>query len=98
MEHRLTHEEIQAILEGRALLVDVRSDAEVAEHTCRAAMHWDVQEMVEGRFPSVDKSMPVFVFCRSGNRSATAQTLLLGNGFTDVHNIGGVHSVPDELC
>ncbi|MGZ6005518.1 MAG: rhodanese-like domain-containing protein, partial [Candidatus Saccharimonadales bacterium] len=97
MDHRLTREEIEAILSGRAYLVDVRSDEEVAEKACPTAMHWDVRQMVEGRFPDIPKNLPVFVFCRAGNRSSTAQRLLGGAGFTDAHDIGGLENVPSEL-
>lgn len=97
MEHRLTREEIEAILNNKAYLIDVRSDQEVAEKHCPAALHWDVQQMVEGRFPHIDKNMPVFVFCRAGNRSATAQRLLGGAGFTDAHDVGGLKNIPQEL-
>ena len=97
MDHRLTREEIESIKSGRAHLVDVRSLEELAEKSCHYAMHWDIQQMVEGRFPDIPKDRPVFVFCRSGSRSANAQRLLGGAGFTDAHNIGGIGNVPAEL-
>ena len=97
MEHRLTHEEIDAILTKQAYLIDVRSDAEVAEKHCPTALHWDVQQMVEGRFPNIPRDAPVFVFCRSGSRSAMAQRLLGGAGFTNAHSLGGLSDVPQEL-
>lgn len=98
MEHKLSHEEIDRIKDGRATLVDVRSTAELAEKSCNMAVHWDVDQMISGRFPDINKHQPVYVFCRSGNRSALAQQLMSKEGFTDVHNIGGILSVPDELC
>lgn len=98
MDHKLTREEVESIKSGRAYLLDVRSDEEVTEKNCRYAMHWDVQQMVEGRFPNIPRDRPVFVFCRSGNRSSTAQRLLGGAGFTDAHDMGSIQDVPDELC
>lgn len=98
MEHKLTSHEIEQIKEGRATLIDVRSDAEVAEKSCGSAKHWDVDRMIKGVFPNIDKNQPVYVFCRAGNRSAVAQAMLTKQGFSDVHNIGGVHNVPEELC
>lgn len=97
MDHRLTREEINAIINNRAYLIDVRSSPEVAERRCSAALHWDVQQMVEGRFPNIAKDLPVFVFCQAGNRSAVAQRLLGGAGFTDAHDIGGISELPQEL-
>lgn len=98
MDHQLSAEEIQAIKDGRAFLIDVRSDGELAEKSCKFAQHWDVDQMVEGRFPHLPKDKPVYVFCRVGNRSGLAQRLMSAQGFTDVHDIGGLTSVPDELC
>ena len=98
MDHKLTREEVEAIKAGRAYLVDVRSAGEVAEKSCHYAMHWDFDQMVQGRFPNIPKDKQVFVFCRSGNRSSMAQRLLGGDGFTDAHDIGGFDSVPAELC
>lgn len=98
MDHKLTREEIEAIISGRSYLIDVRSAAELAEQKCRYALHWDVDQMVQGRFPDIPKDRPVFVFCRSGNRSSAAQRLLGAAGFTDAHDIGGIASVPTELC
>jgi phage shock protein E len=97
MEHSLTSEEVGAIKSGKAYLIDVRSAGEVAATSCPSAMHWDVQQMVEGRFPAILKNVPVFVFCRSGSRSATAQRLLGANGFSDAHNVGGFDKIPKEL-
>lgn len=97
MDHDLNSEEIAAIKAGRAYLIDVRSDSEVAERSSPFALHWDVQQMVEGRFPNIPKDLPVFVFCRSGNRSSTAQRLLGAQGFTDSHDVGGLDKIPNEL-
>ena len=98
MEHKLTQEEIAKIKDGRAFLIDVRSESELAEKSCSTALHWDADQMVQGRFPHIPKDQPVFVFCRAGNRSSVAQSMLSADGFTDVHNIGGLHNVPEELC
>ncbi len=98
MDHKLTHEEIQSIKDGRAILLDVRSEAELAERSCSYAKHWDFDEMTRGIFPNYSKDLPIFVFCRSGNRSAVAQSMLNKQGYDDVHNLGGINSIPDELC
>ena len=98
MDHKLTAKEIHEIKSGRAFLVDVRSEEELAEQSCPIAIHWDVRQMSQGRFPKIPREKPVFVFCRAGNRSSIAQSMLLAHGFTDVRNLGGIHNLPDELC
>lgn len=97
MVHTLNHEEIEAIKNQRAYVIDVRSDDEVAAQRITAALHWDVRQMIEGRFPSIPKNAPIFVFCRSGNRSSEAQRLLGAAGFIDAHDLGGIESLPAEL-
>jgi phage shock protein E len=98
MEHKLSEEEIQQIKDGRAVLLDVRSDAELAIQSCKFATQWDFDRMTRGIFPNIPKEQPLYVFCYRGNRSAVAQQLLTKEGFSDVHNVGGIHNLPPELC
>ena len=37
-----------------------------------------------------DKTDEIVVYCQSGNRSAMAKRLLESNGFTNVHDLGGI--------
>lgn len=96
--YHLSTDEITDIKADRAVLLDVRSDDEVADESCSYAKHWDVQSMMQGRMPNLEKEKPIFVYCRSGNRSALAQQLMLQAGFARVENIGGIRDVPQELC
>ena len=97
MEHKFTNDEIERIKSGRAILLDVRSEREVAEGTSPYAKHWDIDQMIQGRFPDLDKKLPVFTFCRTNNRSTIAQQLMSAQGFMDVHAVGGFDKLPDEL-
>lgn len=45
----------------------------------------------------IDKGRPIFVYCRSGNRSAVASNILLKLGYSKVHNLGGINDWPYEL-
>jgi phage shock protein E len=96
--YTLSQTEIDDIKQGRMILLDVRSSEELAEKSCQYAKHFDVQQMMKGYMPKLDKQTPIAVYCRFGNRSALAQQLLIQNGFLVVHNIGGIHDVPQELC
>lgn len=44
-----------------------------------------------------DKNAPVFVYCRSGNRSVTASNILVELGYTNVYNLGGIRDWPYEV-
>jgi rhodanese-related sulfurtransferase len=44
-----------------------------------------------------DKSAAIFVYCRSGKRSATAANILVELGYTNVYNLGGIRDWPYEV-
>lgn len=53
----------------------------------------DFQEKIK----DLDKTKPVYVYCRSGNRSARAAKILEENGFTKVYDLqGGITSWDEE--
>jgi rhodanese-related sulfurtransferase len=97
MEHKLTREEIDQILNDRASLVDVRSRGEPAGQVYPHAVVWDVEQMAQGRFPNIPKDRPVFIFDGINEQSAIALQLMLAEGFTEVHNIGTHNNLPAEL-
>ncbi len=78
---------------GGAVLIDVREPSEWAQtgvpkdsvgiSVSRPDFVAEVLKAAGG-----DKSKPVAVFCRSGNRSVKAANTLLEAGFTNVTNIG----------
>jgi phage shock protein E len=88
---------ISNIKSGKAYLIDVRSASELLQQNCSYAHHWDLQRIIAGDYPNLDKKVPLYVFCRSGNRSSMARQLLLSQGHTSVHNVGGIHDLPAEL-
>ena len=44
-----------------------------------------------------DKEATIFVYCRSGNRSATAANILIEQGYKNVYNLGGISNWPYEV-
>lgn len=44
-----------------------------------------------------DKEAIIFVYCRSGNRSATAANILIEQGYKNVYNLGGINNWPYEV-
>jgi rhodanese-related sulfurtransferase len=89
--------EVNALLtQGKTILVDVRTPEEWRETGLPAgALRLDYAnrgssaEFVTAFAALVggDRSAPVAVICRSGNRSAKVQSLLRDNGFTSVINV-----------
>jgi phage shock protein E len=82
----------QVAFEGHAL-VDVRTDAEVAQGFIPGASHIDFYSedfmaQVEAQYGQ-DKEQPVYLYCRSGGRSGKALSQLKSAGFTNVHHLVG---------
>jgi phage shock protein E len=89
---------VKRLIGQGALVIDVRMEAEAASGMVPQAklipLHdmphrlGDVERLVGG-----DKSRPVIVYCRSGNRSGSAKTILQRAGFSNVVNAGGYDSL-----
>lgn len=69
-------------------LVDVREYAEFAGGRVAGAKVLPLGEL-EKRHSELDHTKPIYVMCRSGNRSSQAQRKLEALGFTNVVNVAG---------
>jgi phage shock protein E len=78
------------------LLVDVRTPDEYNSGFIPSAVNIPVQELPE-KLPDVDKESLIILYCRSGNRSATARRIFMDAGFTNVIDFGGINRWPGEL-
>jgi phage shock protein E len=77
-----------------ALVVDVRTRQEFAGGHYTGATNNPLQQLKSRLGEPGATNRPVVVYCRSGNRSASAKKILLGAGFTDVTNAGGLSDLP----
>ncbi len=71
------------------LLVDVRTPEEFASGHIQNAVNISV-ETLPARLDEVPGGTPVVVYCRSGNRSASAAQILVENGYQQVYDLGGI--------
>ncbi|MEH0157154.1 rhodanese-like domain-containing protein [Limibacter armeniacum] len=71
-------------------LVDVRTPEEFEEGTIEGAklVNFKQDDFME-QMNKLDKSKPVMVFCRSGNRSGKAAKMLKEAGFEQVYDLEG---------
>ena len=87
---RVTGSEARMLVAEGALLVDVRSEGEHAGGAIEGSINIPIQEL-SGRMDELgDKDAEIVVYCQSGGRSAMAKRLLEKNGFTKVHDLGGI--------
>lgn len=85
---------IQSEIEnGEAVLLDVRTEEEYASGHAKEAENFTLQDLQSGLLPDIDASMKIYVYCRSGSRSAMAKSILENNGFESVENLGGLMDV-----
>ena len=75
---------------GTAYLYDVRTPEEFASKHVDNAQNFDVEIMKDGVLPPVSKDSTIYVYCRSGNRSAEATQILKANGYSNVTDLGGL--------
>ncbi|MBO1924332.1 MULTISPECIES: rhodanese-like domain-containing protein [Thiomicrorhabdus] len=87
----------QLVKNKNAQLVDVRTPEEYEASKIPEATNLPLQEL-DRLAAQLDKSRPVVVFCRSGQRSQMAMQMLLSMGFAEVYNLGPYmawHQCPD---
>ncbi|MCF8237147.1 MAG: rhodanese-like domain-containing protein [Saprospiraceae bacterium] len=72
------------------ILLDVRSPEETAQAKLPGAMEIDFyQSDFLEKVDQLPKDKPVFVYCRSGNRSGQAMDKMKTLGFVEVYNLSG---------
>lgn len=74
-----------------ALLIDVRTGEEFAAGHVPGAINVPL-DVIEQKIAEIvpEKSQPFALYCRSGNRSAQAITILHAAGYESMVNLGGI--------
>ena len=79
----------QLIKEG-AIILDVRTSSEFSSGHIKGSINIPVDKIVQNVAKLKAKNKTIITCCASGIRSATAKSILLSNGITNVHNGGGM--------
>lgn len=81
----------QAIQGEDTILIDVRTPEEYAEGAIKGSVNIDFfnQQAFIKQISSLDKNKPVYLYCRSGNRSMKAARQLVSLGFEKVYDLAG---------
>lgn len=89
---------LDALQNGDALLIDVRTDEEVAAGALPDAEHVEYQQLgakISALQP--DKNAPIVLYCKTGRRSGIAQDALIKLGYRNVINAGGFEQLKSAL-
>ena len=79
------------------ILLDVRTPQEFKQIRIKGAKLIPVDQLESRAAVDLpDKDVPIFVYCQSGARSATATSILAGMGYSAAVNFGGIMSWPYE--
>jgi phage shock protein E len=82
--------EAHALVERGARLVDVRSSLEFASGHIDGAVNIPLDQLKTRMAEVGPKTEPVVVYCRSGQRSASAKRTLEASGYTEVFDLGAM--------
>jgi phage shock protein E len=77
------------------ILVDVRTPEEFNTGHIAGSININV-ETLANRLDEIPEDQPIVVYCRSGNRSATAANILVNAGFSPVYDLGGIQTWVDD--
>lgn len=80
--------QVRPLVEQGAYILDVREAGEFSAGHIQGAHNIPLSQLRE-RMEEIPRDIPVYVHCRSSQRSYYAICCLQGNGFTNVYNISG---------
>lgn len=96
----MDQQEAMQLLQENAnlILLDVRTPSEYADGHIPNSVNLP-NEDITTQEPELlpDRDQLILVYCRSGNRSGQAAKKLIGMGYTNVYNIGGINTWPGEI-
>jgi rhodanese-related sulfurtransferase len=75
------------LMKRGAVIVDVRSKGEYSGGHVKGALNIPLNTL-SGQLSKLKKNKPVITCCASGMRSASAKSILIQNGYTEVYNGG----------
>ena len=86
------------VFSDEPLVIDVRSLEEVKTGIIQDAIHIEWTQ-IDKEINNIDitKDQPIYLYCRSGNRSGKATVILKKIGFTNVINAGGIDEAAKKL-
>ena len=96
---QISRDEAIAIMESERdyMILDVRTTEEFADKHIPDAINIPNETIGTEDIPELpDKDQLILVYCRSGNRSKQASDKLVGLGYTNIVEFGGINDWPGE--
>ncbi len=95
---RIEVDQAKALIEGGALLLDVRDMVELqqsgratgAHHIPRGMLEFRADDTLKSHDPELQKDRAIILYCAAGGRAALAGKLLKDMGYDEVYNLGGL--------
>jgi NADPH-dependent 2,4-dienoyl-CoA reductase/sulfur reductase-like enzyme/rhodanese-related sulfurtransferase len=81
-------DKVRELVESNAFIVDVREKHEYNRGHIKGALNIPLSELRK-RFTEIPKDIPVYVHCRTGQRSYNAVLALQNMGYDNVYNVTG---------
>ena len=81
-------DKVRELVEQGAYIIDVRGAGELKAGHLKGVHHIPLNELRD-RLDEIPRDIPVYLHCRSSQRSYYAACTLIENGFTNVYNISG---------
>ena len=97
---QITQETAKEMMDTQEVIIlDVREQSEYDSGHIPGAVLLPVGSIDEETAAAVipEKDSTVLVYCRSGNRSKTASSALVGLGYTNIYEFGGINTWPYEI-
>ncbi len=87
---------LHELVQKGAIIIDVRTTGEFNGGHIRGSLNIPLDKL-ESHLLKIKKDKPIITCCASGMRSASAKSILLSNGFPEVHNGGGWMSLKNKI-
>jgi len=84
------------LMDKGAMIIDVRTPGEFQSGHISGSINIPLQELSKN-LHKLKKDVPLITCCASGMRSASAKSILLNKGYTEVYNGGGWASLHNKL-
>ena len=80
------------LIKNGAVIIDVRTPGEYTSGHIKGSINIPLDSF-KSQMSKLNKAKPIITCCASGMRSGSARSVLIANGFTEVHNAGSWYNL-----